>query len=111
VGVELGQLLVLAVLVPALGLLFNYVVAERMGVIIVSALVAHTGWHWMTDRFEVLRQFPWPAVTTAGLATTLRWLMAVVLVAGIVWLVHVFTQRSAKPRSGEASGEPRSTEA
>jgi hypothetical protein len=115
VGVELGQLLVLAVLVPALGLLFNYVVAERMGIIIVSALVAHTGWHWMTDRFEVVRQFPWPAVTTAGLAMTLRWLMVVVLVAGIVWLVHVFTQRSVEPRSGEASGEasgePRSTEA
>ena len=43
VGVELGQLLVLAVLVPALDLLFRFVVAERMGTIILSALVAHTG--------------------------------------------------------------------
>ncbi|HKF69361.1 MAG TPA: HupE/UreJ family protein, partial [Vicinamibacterales bacterium] len=51
VGVELGQLVVLALLVPALDLLFRYVVAERMGTIILSALVAHTGWHWMTDRF------------------------------------------------------------
>jgi len=107
VGVELGQLLVLALFVPALGLLFNYVVAERVGIIIVSALVAHTGWHWMTDRFEVLRQFPWPAVTTAGVAAGLRWLMVVVGVIALVWLVQVFTQRSAESRSGEA----RSTEA
>ena len=57
VGVELGQVLVLLVLVPALALLFRYVVAERMGTIILSALVAHTGWHWMLERFEILRKF------------------------------------------------------
>ena len=33
-GVETGQLLILAVSVPALNLLFRYVVAERMGTII-----------------------------------------------------------------------------
>ena len=57
VGVELGQLLVLLVLIPVLGGLFRYVVAERVGTIILSALVAHTGWHWMLERFEVLRKF------------------------------------------------------
>src|SRR5205823_11094762 len=49
IGVELGQLLVLVVLIPALGLLFRYVVAERLGTIILSTIVAHTAWHWMTD--------------------------------------------------------------
>lgn len=57
VGVELGQLLVLLVLVPILGGLFRYVVAERMGTIILSALVAHTGWHWMFERVELLKKF------------------------------------------------------
>jgi hypothetical protein len=57
VGVELGQILVLLILVPLLALLFRYVVAERMGTIILSALVAHTGWHWMLERVEVLRKF------------------------------------------------------
>ena len=61
VGVEAGQLFVLALLVPALGLLFRYVVAERMGVIILSALVAHTAWHWTADRWQVLRQFEAPS--------------------------------------------------
>ncbi len=57
VGVELGQILVLLVLVPALALLFRYVVAERIGTIILSALVAHTGLHWMLERWDVLRKF------------------------------------------------------
>ena len=39
VGVELGQVLVLLRLVPALSLLFRYVVAERVGTIVLSALV------------------------------------------------------------------------
>ncbi len=38
VGVELGQLFVLAIAVPALVLLFRYVVAERVGTILMSAL-------------------------------------------------------------------------
>ena len=40
VGVELGQILVLVLLVPALSGIFRFVVAERMGTILLSALVA-----------------------------------------------------------------------
>src|SRR6266853_1024634 len=56
-GVELGQLLVLALLVPALNVLFRFVVAERMGTVILSAIVAHTAWHWLIERGERLRQY------------------------------------------------------
>jgi hypothetical protein len=87
VGVELGQLLVLAVLVPALGLLFRFVIEERMGTIILSAFVAHTGWHWMLDRLAVLRQFPWPALTAAGVASGMRWAMLLLVLAGTAWLL------------------------
>src|ERR1019366_5266057 len=48
IGVEIGQIFMLALFIPALDLLFRFVVAERMGTIILSALVAHTAWHWMT---------------------------------------------------------------
>src|SRR5262249_24080378 len=54
VGVEFGQLLVLILLVPALQALFTYVVDERMGTIILSALVAHTAWHWTGERLDRL---------------------------------------------------------
>jgi hypothetical protein len=57
VGVEIGQLLVLAVLIPVLNLLFRHVVAERMGTIILSAFIAHTGWHWLLERAGQLRLF------------------------------------------------------
>jgi hypothetical protein len=86
VGVELGQLLVLAVAVPTLNVLFRFVVAERMGTIILSALVAHTGWHWMMDRAARLGQFPWPALNAALLVTVMRALMWMVILAGLLWL-------------------------
>ncbi|HET8699531.1 MAG TPA: HupE/UreJ family protein, partial [Gammaproteobacteria bacterium] len=56
-GIELGQLLVLAALVPVLNLLFRFVVAERVGVIVLSVIVGHTAWHWMAERVAALRQF------------------------------------------------------
>ena len=89
VGVELGQIFMLALLIPALDILFRFVVAERMGTIILSALVAHTAWHWMTERASILSQyrFQWPALTDALLASTARWLMLIVILAALMWLL------------------------
>ena len=89
IGVELGQLLVLVLLIPLLHAFFRYAVAERMGTIILSALVAHTGWHWMLDRGARLAQFrfAWPALTAAMLATAMHWLMAMLIVAALMWYV------------------------
>jgi len=92
-GVELGQLFVLALLVPALTLWLRYVVAERMGTIILSALVAHTAWHWTADRWERLRQFDWPAPNLLVVALGVRWLIAAVLAAALVWLVTIAIRR------------------
>ena len=86
VGVELGQLLVLAIAVPALAILFRRV-DERMGTIILSAIVAHTGWHWMVDRGSQLSEYQWPRVDAAFAAGVLRWLIAIVFVAGVYWLI------------------------
>ena len=93
VGVELGQLFVLALLVPALQLVFRYVVAERMGTVILSAIVAHTAWHWTAERWEVLRQFEWPEATPMTLVYGVRGLMAAVAAAGLVWLIAALARR------------------
>lgn len=95
-GVEAGQLLVLVVVVPLLGLLFRYGVEERIGTIILSALVAHTGWHWMGERLDQLRQFPWPGIDPAVLAGIVRVLMIVVAAAGVAWVVKVLLRRPEK---------------
>jgi hypothetical protein len=55
-GLELGQLLVLVVLIPALNLLFRFVDA-RVGGIVIAVLVGHVAWHWLAERFESLRAF------------------------------------------------------
>lgn len=72
VGVELGQLAALAAMAAGLGLVFRFM-EERMGVIVLSALVAHTGWHWMWERWEVLRRYAIPAV---GLSFVLKCVLA-----------------------------------
>ena len=106
VGVELGQILVLVVLIPALELLFRFVVAERMGTIILSALVAHTGWHWMTERAAVLRQyhFQWPVVDVFLLLALTRWVLAIVAAAALAWFVKVL---AARPSGRSGAAKPR----
>ncbi len=107
VGVELGQLLVLVLLVPALSLLFRFVVAEKLGTVLLSALVAHTSWHWMSERAAQLSQFPFqfalPALDLALLASTMRWAMLLLIIAGLLWLMFaVFPQPGGEAREAGA---------
>jgi hypothetical protein len=87
IGVELGQLLVIALCVPALELLFRYGVNERMGTILISALVAHTSLHWMAERYETLSQYPltWAAIASALLVGIIPWLILFMLAAATAW--------------------------
>jgi hypothetical protein len=106
VGVELGQLFVLAVTVPVLGLVFKHVVAERMGTIILSAFVAHTAWHWMLDRGAVLREyrFQLPALDAETAAAGMRWLMLLLLAVGAAWaMFEVYTRLIRGARDGDAA--------
>jgi len=102
VGVELGQLFVLAIAIPVLALLFKHVVAERMGTILLSALVAHTAWHWMLDRGTVLRsyRFTWPALDAVLLLTLTRWAMLLILLGAAVWGLYAIYGRYVLPRRG-----------
>ncbi|HIN77497.1 MAG TPA: HupE/UreJ family protein, partial [Gemmatimonadetes bacterium] len=61
IGVEFGQLFVLALTVPLLELLFRKVLPEVGGIVVLSALLAHTGWHWMTERGGQLLQYDFRA--------------------------------------------------
>ncbi len=93
VGIEIGQLLVLCAFVPALALLFRGAMAGRMGVIVLSALVAHTAWHWMIERGDVLWQTPWPEPTPAGLLLLARWVAAVACAIGAAALLSKWLDR------------------
>lgn len=86
VGIEAGQILVLAAVIPVLWLLSRAALWARYGTAIASMLVGHTAWHWLTARLEAL------GVETGGLAVRGPVLAAVASVAlvaaGIVALAR-----------------------
>jgi len=106
VGVELGQIAVLAVTIPALTLLFRRVVPERVGTILLSAVVAHTAWHWMAARWTALRQysFQWPAMDAALVASALRGVILILILAGAVWSLHGLFGRLDRRRDTRMTG-------
>ena len=103
IGVEIGQLAVLLVLVPVLGLVLGRVMPERLGIIILSALVAHTGWHWLLERGQQLMQFPFPTLDAAFLASAMRGLMALLLLAGVALLANGVVKRWLTEGKGVAA--------
>lgn len=86
-GVELGQLLVLAVALPLLHLVLKRL-PQRPAVLVLSALIAHTAWHWVAERWQVLARFPWPAWEADGIAEGMRWLAAALVLGLVVWLAE-----------------------
>jgi hypothetical protein len=90
VGVEIGQLAVLVVTVPVLDLLFRKWLPEVMGVIVLSAFLAHTGWHWFLDRGSdfLAYDLSLPVPDATPLAGFLRWTMLALIVAGALLALH-----------------------
>ncbi|MDH3206392.1 MAG: HupE/UreJ family protein [Gemmatimonadota bacterium] len=89
IGVELGQLFVLAITVPVLDFLFRRWLPEVMGTIVLSAFLAHTGWHWMTERGATLMQYNFraPVLNAAFGVVLLRWLMLALIIVGTAWVL------------------------
>ncbi len=90
VGVELGQILILIIAIPILNLLFKYLVEERIGCILLSALLAHSAWHWMLDRGGQLTQFQyqWPVMDSMFFASLMRWGMLLIVVVAVLWAMY-----------------------
>ena len=97
VGVELGQILILALVIPVLNLLFKYVVSERIGTILISALIAHSAWHWMTARGGQLAQFQFqmPVFDALFFAGLMRWTMMLIVIAAAMWAMYELFRRFA----------------
>lgn len=90
VGVELGQLLVLVLVVPLLALVFRHLVAEKIGVIILSALVAHSAWHWMAERWNALMTYDirMPAMNSDFYMGLVQWGVLLMVAGGVLWLMQ-----------------------
>lgn len=98
-GIELGQILAVAVLVPVLALVFRRLGDDRKGVIVLSALAAHASWHWMIDRGAALGRYD---IDWTGIV--LRW-AAVPALAAVVWFT-CFGNRRLGPAKPRANADP-----
>jgi hypothetical protein len=84
-GVELGQLFVLVLMVPALDWIYRKI-DPSAACLLLSALIAHTGWHWMTQRASDLFQYDITPTWLAALPwQRLPWAAPLVIVGVLVW--------------------------
>lgn len=106
VGVEFGQLLALAVFVPVLRWAFARLPSIRVGEIVLSVLVGHTAWHWMTERGAGFAEYDVvvPAFNAAFMAGAMRWAALALVAVGAAWLLSGLFDRA---RGG---GAPPATE-
>ena len=106
IGVELGQLFVLALVVPVLRLAFAKWLPEVMGVIVLSAVLAHTGWHWMLERGGELIQynFALPVMNRGFALVLLDWAILAAIVAGTLALLRWLFRRLGPAAVGGDAG-------
>ena len=90
IGVELGQIFILILVIPVLNLLFKYFVKERIGAILLSALLAHSAWHWMLERGTTLGlfQFQMPIFDSLFFASLMRWGMMLIVIVAALWAMY-----------------------
>lgn len=116
IGVELGQILAVALMAPALNWIAQRAGSaerERWLMILISAVVAHSGWHWMTERGAALFAFPfaWPVFDPAFAAQVFRMLLAAAILVGIAaafrYLVEwVLARTTASERPASSAADP-----
>lgn len=95
-GVELGQLLVLALVLPLLAWLIAIRPAsEKLVLAVLCGFVAHQSWHWLSERFEALARADWQGLVS--------WMWPHGVVAALllvaVWLGLMGLRRPAVPRT------------
>ena len=108
IGVEIGQLIIILVALPIINFLFRYVVVERMGTILISAVLAHSGWHWMSDRARELAvyRFEWPSMNYVFFASLIRWIMLLIVIGAILGALVQAYDRFLKAGKRELSQLP-----
>lgn len=103
-GVEIGQLLIILLAVPILNWLFRNAIPERMGTIVLSAILAHSGWHWLSSRAGELAAYSFqrPAFDYALVAALMRWTMLLLIVGSAAWILMVLYRRLLGPEQETA---------
>jgi len=97
-GVALSEVASLALAFAALRWLVDRALGPSLGVLVLSAVVGHQGWHWMMDRSHELRHALGHA-TASELASVALWLLPALLVGGAAWfLPQLRSAEGSSPR-------------
>ena len=88
-GVELGQIVIVCLTVPIINLIFQWTEKERIITVITSVLVAHTAWHWMLDRYEVMQAYNFSGFLDHSGSSIINWL----IVSFVIVLVYLILRR------------------
>ncbi len=105
VGVELGQLLVLALAWPLLAALLSRAKGvERIAVAAICGFVGHAAWHWMTERFEAFRAANPPDIDAVLVAQTAS---LALLVFAIAMFAKSLRRRAPTPPDATGTVAPR----
>lgn len=86
-GVELGQVLVIAVMVPTLSFFFRHLPGERTGAVVLSVIAAHTAWHWLAQRAGELARHRLPLPNTPTLVLLIAVPALLLLAGGLMWFL------------------------
>lgn len=100
IGIELGQVAVLAVALPLLALLLRTASLERAGIVVISVLAGHEAWHWTTERVGGVRL---ELATRAEVYAIIAWIGLALVLTLIAWWAFSLFRRST------GGGAPRPT--
>ncbi len=84
-GVEVAQVAVLIVVLPVLSFAMARMPNPRFCIVIISALVAHSAWHWVLERTGRLGGVGWSAPDLAPLASVADWALVLLLLGLVGW--------------------------
>ena len=107
VGIEIGQLAVLMLMLPALALL-RRVVRERIATIVLSSVVAVVGGYWVLERWQALREVEWPHLDANALVRIAVWPVIVlsILAATVILMRWIKARYRLRTRHCATPAEP-----
>lgn len=86
-GVALGEVVALGLVLVVLGVLFARVLGRRLGVVVLSAVLGHVGWHWMLEASHRLEHTASAGLSPASLAAGARWVLLGLVAGGAAWFL------------------------
>ncbi|NDB70883.1 MAG: hypothetical protein EB015_23300 [Methylocystaceae bacterium] len=88
-GIELAQILFILAGLFCLKLLYARLESQRLGMILLSAIVGHAAIHWMMERGDILSKFPLPNFDVVFAIGFMRALMVGLALALFLWVIFI----------------------